>query len=132
MADKTWTPEMITQLLRDSTKMIERSILVLYSRQTEAEQSAEATMGTNHMGFTGADAKLLTSFAKQIKASTYPEGQRLSPRQLHCARKKLPKYAKQLSTYIKNKEAAAVEDALGTADSTLFKKGGIFTPIPEV
>ena len=131
MADKTWTPEMIKQLLHDSTKMIERSILVLYSRQTETEQSSEATMGTNHMGFTGADAKLLTSFAKQIQTSEYPEGRRLSPRQLHWARKKIQKYAKQLAVYANSKEALEVEAALGTADATLFKKGGTFTPVPE-
>ena len=129
MADKTWTPETIAKLIHDSTKMVERSLLVLYSRQTEGEQHAETTCETNHMGFTGADANLLSSFAKQIIKSQRTEGQRLSPKQLFFARKKLPKYAKQLATYANNKEALEIERALGVASTELFKKGGTFTPL---
>lgn len=124
------TPEYVRALIETNSLAVERALLVLLSRQTEGEQQAEATLGNNKMGFTGCDAKILTSFAKQIKASTYPAGRRLSPKQLALARRKLLKYAKQLATYANNKYAVQVEGALGVqTDNTLFVNGGTFTPV---
>lgn len=73
----------------ENNLMVERSLLILYSRQTLAERAEETTAENNGMGFNGCDAKLLTSFAKQIKTNKYgyAEGARLSRKQLTWARK---------------------------------------------
>lgn len=89
----------------------ERAILALYARQTTDERAIGETVEKNHMGFTGVDAEILTSFAQQIENNprSYPEGQRLSPRQLAIAYKKLGKYAKQLLLVAKEKAASEAQ-----------------------
>lgn len=67
------------------------AILALYARQTQDEQATEATLEHNERGFTGGDARMLTSFARQILY-----GKTLTPKQLAVAYRKLPKYARQL------------------------------------
>ena len=91
-ATKVWTKEEIRDLLERSNKMVHRSIVKIFERQTEDEKSTEATNHNNGVGFNSVDAQLLSSFAKQIL-----EGRSLSPKQLEWARKKLPKYSNQLA-----------------------------------
>jgi hypothetical protein len=91
-ATKVWTKEEIKDLLERSNKMVHRSIVKIFERQTEDEKSTEATNHNNGVGFNGIDAQLLSSFAKQILA-----GRTLSDKQLYYARKKIMKYAGQLA-----------------------------------
>jgi predicted site-specific integrase-resolvase len=77
-------------------RAIEKAILVLYARQTSDEQTAEETKHSNGVGFTGADARFLTSLGKWINSSRRQPGQRLTERQRERARRQLMKYAAQL------------------------------------
>ena len=96
----TWTKELIQEKLQTSTVMVERSLLLLYSAQTPDEQRASTTRENNGIGFNGVDAYILCEFAKWVKRSNRPEGERLSPKQLEIARKKLRKYATQLLSFV--------------------------------
>jgi hypothetical protein len=94
---KTWTVEMMRQVLASNDIMVERSILELYKRQTHDEQNDQMTKHHNARGFNGLDAKFLSSLAQWILRPTErKEGMRLSIKQREVARKKLMKYAGQL------------------------------------
>jgi len=72
----------------------------LYQYQTAEEQSYGDTVELNGVGFSGADANILSSFANQVNSwdkETSKFNFPLSPKQLALLQKKLPKYAKQLS-----------------------------------
>jgi hypothetical protein len=106
---KTWTLETIREKIATDNRMVERSLVQLFNRQTAHEQHAETTEESNGVGFNGVDAEILSSFAKQVirqqNSPTRPEGTRLSSRQLEIARKKLPKYARQLLSIWKEKNS---------------------------
>lgn len=126
-----WTRDKIRELLVKSSTMVERSLLILYARQTKDERVAENTTHHNCMGFSACDAKILSSFARQIKTNKYgyPEGRRLSLKQLYIARKCLKKYANQLAMFANTQNEIKVQEALGTADKMkgeIFQKGGTF------
>jgi hypothetical protein len=86
-----------------------RGILAIFARQTDDEQNVEHTRYHNSRGFNGTDAKILSSFAKQIErwnAETvhrYPTP--LSDRQLAIAARKMGKYAVQLVRVVREKAA---------------------------
>lgn len=77
-----------------------RALLVIYAMQTADEQASETTTASNGVGFSGFDAELLTSFAKQLetKQDKYPGKPEwwLSEKQMKWVFKKMPKYANQL------------------------------------
>ena len=56
----------------------ERALLVLIQNQTEDERVSEQTKYHNNTGFMPMHASKMTSFARQIQRSRYPEGERLS------------------------------------------------------
>lgn len=89
---KIWTIEEIKTLVLTNDKMVARSVVVLYERQTASEQSAQETHERNGVGFNGVDAPILSSFAEFYKARNY-----LTEKQVALARKKLTKYARQLT-----------------------------------
>ena len=68
-----------------------RALLRIYANQEREEQLAASVTLRNGIGFTPADAKLLTGIAEQLVG-----GRRLSPRQWEILYKLLPKYARQL------------------------------------
>lgn len=68
-----------------------RGLVRLYQEQTPQEKSYEVAAYDNGLGFSGVDAEILTSFAKQ-----YQRKGSLSPKQLALLKKKMPKYAGQL------------------------------------
>lgn len=68
-----------------------RALSVIYANQTADEQATQQTKHENGIGFTGADAEILTSFAQQ-----YERRGSLSPKQMTILHKRMPKYAKQL------------------------------------
>lgn len=68
-----------------------KAMLVIFERQTEDEKRAEVTSHSNGVGFGGADAEILTSFAKQ-----YLQRGTLSEKQTALVLKKMSKYAGQI------------------------------------
>lgn len=95
----TWTKDTIIAKLETSDVMLERSLLVIYANQTADEQASQSTSKDNGIGFTGADAFILSSFAEWVlkgKDKGIPEGKRMSVKQKEIARKKLRKYSRQL------------------------------------
>ena len=68
-----------------------RALLRIYSNQELDEQLVADTTKRNGIGFTPADAPILTSLAKQMLERNW-----LSPRQWEILYKLLPKYARQL------------------------------------
>lgn len=78
-----------------------RALAVIYQHQTALEQEQGATKEDNGVGFTGLDAEILTSFAKQYRRwRARPVGSGyshpLSTKQMALLKRKMPKYAEQL------------------------------------
>ena len=104
MAKNIETVEDMKQALLNNDRILANAVLALYNCQTIDEQSSASTQHDNGVGFNGTDAYILSSFARQIatnkesqKAGTLPAGYGLlSVRQFEIARKKMPKYARQL------------------------------------
>lgn len=95
---KKWTKEEIKEMLQRNDKAVLRALVVIFSLQTDAERSSEETVEHNGVGFNGADAEICSSLAKQIiRRGT------LSQKQMEIARKKIMKYARQL-TLVSNGE----------------------------
>lgn len=69
-----------------------KALLWLYKYQTEEERLNYATQNLNGVGFTGPDASLLTSFAKQVIEKYY-----LSDKQMEILRRKMKKYENQMT-----------------------------------
>lgn len=122
MSGKIHTVESIREMLSESNAAVERALIVLYERQTADEKTAETTKYTNGIGFNAADAEILSSFAAQVqrKHGQYDNylkrnrvyGDCLSPKQMAIARRKVVRYAKQITeaANIKAGHAAAVEE----------------------
>lgn len=91
-ATRVWTKDEIKHLLETNDKMVLKSIVKIFEKQTEDEKVAEVTNHQNGVGFNGVDAELLSSFAKQILKYG-----RLSDKQMVYARKKIMKYSSQLT-----------------------------------
>lgn len=87
-----WTKEAIKARLEKDDKWLARGLLAIYGRQTAEEQDCGQTVEVNGIGFNGADAEILTSFALQYKERGF-----LTPKQLEIARKRMLKYAGQLA-----------------------------------
>ena len=85
---KNW----VQALLDKNDLAVCRALTVIFERQTSFEQSAETTHEKNDVGFSGVDAEICSSFAKQ-----YMSRGSLSPKQMVIARKKMKKYWKQLA-----------------------------------
>jgi hypothetical protein len=96
---KTWTKDEIINALKKYDSFILRSIVEIYHRQTEDEKQDQTTNHANGIGFNGFDAKLLSSFAEQIIKYN-----RLSEKQMIIAKKKIFKYAKQITSIANIKE----------------------------
>ena len=92
MTMKTWTADEIRANLATSDTWLKRAIVAIYNKQTDDEKSSGNTHHNNGIGFNGADAFILSSFAEQIKARGT-----LSPKQTAMARTKMGKYAGQLA-----------------------------------
>ena len=76
-----------------------RGLLRIFDNQTADEQRAEETRVWNNIGFTGADAHILSSFAKQVL-----KRRSLSEKQQRLLFKKMPKYAAQLESVSSEKK----------------------------
>ncbi len=105
-----YTREMIMEMLNRNDRAVCRALLVLFNNQTQVEQSSEHTLVWNGKGFTGADARMGTSMAKQYQRVGY-----LSPKQIQFWRKpnvrgisRIGKYTRQLIEAIPAKQKELV------------------------
>ena len=113
------TVDTIKTLLETSNAAVERALQVIYERQTSDEQAIGTTKHENGVGFSGADAEILSSFACQVNSKVgQPDkylgrprklGECLSPKQMALARKKISKYARQLLEASQEKAPQVVE-----------------------
>lgn len=120
------TKDDVLSLLETKPWAVIRGVEALYARQTADEQSSETTAHHNGRGFNGTDARLLSSFAKQIHQwrQTDVESRRyafpLSPKQFRIAAYRLKKYAGQLATIAnENLEREAREEARRERDAIM-------------
>lgn len=89
--ERIWTIAEIKDLLDRNDKMVCRSLVQMYNKQTEAEKVQLETHDNNKVGFNAYDARFGTAMALLVK-----EGKTLSPKQIEASRKMLTKYARQL------------------------------------
>jgi hypothetical protein len=68
-----------------------KALIKIFEFQTRTEQEQEVTHENNHVGFTGTDGKIMTSFAKQYTTRHF-----LTPKQMALLYKKMPKYWMQI------------------------------------
>ena len=73
-------------------EMVKRSLLRLYSEQTDTEQAHGFTSEDNGFGFNGVYSEFLSSVAKWYSEKGY-----VSPKQMAWVAKKIRKYAGQLA-----------------------------------
>ena len=90
-----WTPALVKERINTSDQVLKNALLRLYTFQTEEEKQHSDTHESNGLGFNGTDAHILSEFAKQLLSKGW-----LSPKQIAIARKKLPKYSRQIFNYI--------------------------------
>lgn len=89
---KVWSEDEIRTLIQTNDEVLYRALKKIYAEQTADEQSSGETTHRNGVGFNGADAPILSSFAEFLKRTGF-----LTPKQRALARKKLVKYNKQLT-----------------------------------
>jgi hypothetical protein len=91
---------LVQDVLERSDDFVVRALKAVYARQTADERGAEITVHQNGRGFTGFDAHILSSFAKQVEkweaAAERQFPSPLSPKQMATARKMMGKYWAQL------------------------------------
>jgi hypothetical protein len=83
--------EYVKQQLGTSDVWAKKALLKILENQTKDEILSESTHEHNGIGFTGSDAEILTSFAKQ-----YQKNGTLSQKQINILLKKMPKYSVQI------------------------------------
>ena len=99
--------DMIEQLrhrLASNDRWALRALIRIYQNQTADEQCREATIERNGIGFTGPDAEILTSFARQ-----YQRRGCLSERQMIILHRRIPAYARQI---VQGSDTTRIEAAL--------------------
>jgi len=115
------TKKIIKQYLQEKLstdyKWALKALFRVYDYQTLDEQEAATTCEENGIGFTGADAEILTSFAEQYRRKGY-----LSPKQMEIVYKKMKKYWKQVLA-ISNEgklQRAMIEDGAVTKEQVFL------------
>ena len=76
----------------------------------EVYRAWDATLERNGIGFTGPDAEILTSFARQ-----YQRRGCLSPKQMIILRRRIPAYARQI---VQGSDTARLEAAFSSTKTT--------------
>ena len=101
--NKVWTKQAIIDLLNTNNIAVCRAIKLLYSFQTEEEKSSTDTTILNGKGFNRNDAPILSSFAQKLEI-----GEGLTISQIRVARPMLGKYARQILSYMKDRETSKI------------------------
>ena len=81
-----------------------KGLVRIYDLQTLDEKQSNTTCHLNDIGFSGADAEILSSFASQ-----FLKWNRLSDKQMAIVFKKMPRYHGQIVKIIKPENMANVE-----------------------
>lgn len=89
---KVWTKEEIKDLMERRDDVLITCMLKVYNQQTETERCYGETIEANGKGFNGCDAEILSSFCRFYQERGY-----LTEKQISIARKKMKKYAKQVT-----------------------------------
>lgn len=89
---RIWTKVEITDLMTRRDDCLCTFLVKVYECQTADEQAIGETMEHNGMGFNGLDAEILSSFARFYLQRGY-----LTPKQIEICRKKMKKYAGQVT-----------------------------------
>ncbi len=100
MVTKLWDKDEIKNNLKSKDIWVTKGVVAIYNLQTEDEKRIGGTRDHNGIGFNGADGEIMSSFANQIiRWNRKPNKYRspLSYKQMILARKKILKYAGQLS-----------------------------------
>jgi hypothetical protein len=103
---KSYTKEEIKEKLATSDRWLVHGLIAVYQYQTESEKVDQMTKHENGVGFSGCDAKILTSmaeFALKRKSNGVPIENVLTEKQLVIVRRKMLKYAGQLYRIAENK-----------------------------
>ena len=95
---KVWTKDDIKGLIESRDDAVIRGMKRIYDLQTEDEKENGGTYYNNGVGFSGVDGDIMSSFVKFYNKTNF-----LTFKQMKIARKKMLKYAGQL-TKIVNKE----------------------------
>ena len=106
----TLTVESIKAKLLTDDKWLIRGLMAIYNKQTEDEKIVGLTNHNNSVGFSGVDAKILSSFAKFYLKTNF-----LSPKQIKWARRKMLKYASQLLKIAMAKQSIPLPVSLNPA-----------------
>ena len=93
-----YTKEQIQTNLRTNQRWIERTLVVLYQRQTSDEQTTGQTREFNGIGFNGPDSRYLSYCSRWIL-----RGNHLNQKHLEKCSSRLPKYWRQVQELIKEK-----------------------------
>ena len=100
--DSEWSPEKIKSALKANDRQLCRAIIAIYDLQTQDEKRWSDTCESNGVGFNSADAEILSSFALFYTKTGF-----LTSAQIKLARKKMSKYAGQLSELVYKKRAVS-------------------------
>lgn len=88
---KQATRDYVKKQLATNNLWATTALLKIFNFQTLEEQKYEVTKQNNGIGFTGVDAEILSSFAKQFSTKKY-----LSEKQMRILFKRMPKYWMQI------------------------------------
>jgi hypothetical protein len=86
-----------------------KALVKVYTLQTMDEQITGQTSNLNGIGFNGIDSKILSSFAEQVN-----KGRNLSVKQISILHKKMPRYHKQIASFIPAEKMAEIEKKIGS------------------
>lgn len=98
-------PMYIKWLLTMNDKAVERAMIAIYNLQTLDEQVSQDTRHSNGVGFSGADARTGSYYAKWVLS-----GRKLTGKHLDKARVMSYKYIRQLSEIATQKMAETAKD----------------------
>ena len=87
--------EHLRQRLANDPRWALRALIRIYQNQTTDEQSKDAAIERNGIGFSGPDAEILSSFARQYKRRGGS-----SKRQMVILRRRIPAYARWRSILV--------------------------------
>ena len=100
------------EMLGSDPRWAIRGLLRIYQEQTPSEVDYEVSAYDNGVGFSGVDAEILTSFAKQ-----YQRRGSLSEKQMNLLYKKMPRYAGQLYKLTNPKSGRKENNGTGSRNS---------------
>jgi hypothetical protein len=95
---RIWKKEEIRKLLETRDEAVLRGMCKIFELQTFDEQQSDSTNHDNGVGFTGADAMIMSSFVKFYHKRGF-----ITLKQMMIARKKMLKYSGQLAKIVNGK-----------------------------